>query len=214
MSDRLFYDRGGGGYGRAWAQRWLDGHQTWAVPGPRLDPSRYGVAHVIEPAARAFSTRHHYLTSWVASTRRRFGLFDITVIPAQLVGVAVMAIPPNKAVLTNVFPTLEPYKESLVLARLVLLDEVPWSAESMFMGEVCRLAADDGIRGVIMDSDPVPRYRPDGHGGMEIYMPGPVGTVYQACGFRHLGHTDPQSQWLLPDGLVVSTGVRAGSRLP
>ena len=171
MSNRLFYDRGGGGYGRAWAQRWLDGHQTWAVPGPRLDPSRYGVAHVIEPAARAFSTRHHYLTSWVASTRRRFGLFDITVIPAQLVGVAVMAIPPNKAVLTNVFPTLEPYKESLVLARLVLLDEVPWSAESMFMGEVCRLAADDGIRGVVMDSDPVPRYRPDGHGGMEIYMP-------------------------------------------
>ena len=85
----------------------------------------------------------------------------------------------------------------------MLLDEVPWSAESMFMGEVCRLAADDGIRGVVMDSDPVPRYRPDGRGGMEMYMPGHVGTVYQACGFRHLGHTDPQSQWLLPDGLVV-----------
>ena len=104
MTDRLFYDRGGGGYGRAWAQRWLNGHQTWAVPGPRLDPSRYGVAHVTDPAARAFSTRHHYLTSWVASTRRRYGLFDITVTPAQLVGVAVMAIPPNKRVLTNVFP--------------------------------------------------------------------------------------------------------------
>jgi len=204
MTDRLFYDRGGGGYGRAWAQRWLNGHQTWAVPGPRLDPSRYGVAHITDPAARAFTTQHHYLTSWVASTRRRYGLFDITVTPAELVGVAVMAIPPNKRVLTNVFPTLEAYEESLVLARLVLLDEVPWSAESMFMGEVCRLAAADGLRGVVMDSDPVPRYRPDGHGGMEEYMHGHVGACYQACSFTYLGVTDPQSQWLLPGGLVVS----------
>jgi hypothetical protein len=109
VTDRLLYDRGGGGYGRAWAQRWLNGHQTWAVPGPRLDPSRYGVAHVADPAARAFTARHHYLTSWVASTRRRYGLFDIAVTPARLVGVAVMAIPPNKLVLTNVFPTLEPF---------------------------------------------------------------------------------------------------------
>ena len=216
MSNRLFYDRGGGGYGRAWAQRWLCGHQTWAVPGPRLDPSRYGVAHVTEPAARAFSTRHHYLTSWVASTRRRYGLFDITATPAQLVGTAVMAIPPNKLVLTNTFPTLEPYEESLVLARLVLLDEVPWSAESWFMGEVCRLAAADGLRGVVMDSDPVPRYRPDGHGGMEKYTPGHVGTVYQAMSFRYFGTTNPQSQWLLPSGLIVSRRslqkVRAGSK--
>ncbi len=204
MTDRLFYDRGGGGYGRAWAQRWLDGHQTWAAPGPRFYPSRYGVAHVTEPAARAFCTQHHYLTSWVASTRRRYGLFDITATPARLVGVAVMAIPPNKLVLTNVFPTLEPYEESLVLARLVLLDEVPWSAESHFMGEVRRLAAADGLRGVVMDSDPVPRYRPDGRGGMEMYMPGHVGACYQACSMRYLGVTGPQSQWLLPSGLVVS----------
>jgi hypothetical protein len=162
------------------------------------------VAHVTDPAARAFSTQHHYLASWVASTRRRYGLFDITAAPAQLVGVAVMAIPPNKRVLTNTFPGLEAYEESLVLARLVLLDEVPWSAESMFMGEVCRLAAADGLRGVVMDSDPVPRYRPDGCGGMEMYMPGHVGACYQACSFSYLGVTDPQSQWLLPSGLVVS----------
>ena len=140
----------------------------------------------------------------MASTRRRYGLFDITVTPARLVGVAVMAIPPNKLVLTNTFPALEPYEESLVLARLVLLDEVPWSAESWFMGEVCRLAAADGLRGVVMDSDPVPRYRPDGHGGLEKYTPGHVGTVYQAMSFRYLGTTDPQSQWLLPSGLIVS----------
>jgi hypothetical protein len=203
VSNRLFYDRGGG-YGRAWAQRWLNGHQTWTVPGPRFYPSRYGVAHVTESAARAFSTQHHYLTSWVASTRRRYGLFDITVTPALLVGVAVMAIPPNKLVLTNTFPALEPYEESLVLARLVLLDAVPWSAESWFMAEVGRLAAADGLRGVVMDSDPVPRYRPDGHGGREKYTPGHVGTVYQAMSFLYLGTTDPQSQWLLPSGLVVS----------
>lgn len=190
--------------GRGWAQRWLDGRQTWAVPGPRFYPSRYGVAHVTDPAARAFATRHHYLKSWVASTRRRYGMFDITVTPARLVGVAVMAIPPNKLVLTNTFPTLEPYQESLVLARLVLLDEVPHPAESWMMGEVRRLAAADGLRGVVMDSDPVPRYRPDGHGGLEQWMPGHVGTVYQASGFGYLGHTDPQSQWVLPDGSVIS----------
>jgi hypothetical protein len=39
---------------------------------------------------------------------------------------------------------------------------------------------------------------------MEKYMPGHVGTVYQAMSFLYLGTTDPQSQWLLPSGLVVS----------
>jgi hypothetical protein len=67
-----------------------------------------------------------------------------------------------------------------------------------------KTSAADGLRGVVMDSDPVPRYRPDGHGGMEKYMPGHVGTVYQAMSFLYLGTTDPQSQWLLPSGLVVS----------
>ena len=84
------------------------------------------------------------------------------------------------------------------------------------MGEVCRLALADGLRGVVMDSDPVPRYRPDGRGGMEQYTPGHVGCVYQACGFRYLGPTDPRSQWLLPDGLIVSRRalqkVRAGDQ--
>ncbi|MGH3410095.1 MAG: hypothetical protein ACRDRJ_47505 [Streptosporangiaceae bacterium] len=190
--------------GRGWAQRWLDGRQTWAVPGPRFRPARYDVAHVGDQAARAFVTRHHYLKSWVASTRRTYGMFDTAAVPSRLVGVAVMAIPPNKLVLTNHFPTLEPYDQSLVLARLVLLDQIPHSAESWFMTRVCRLAAEDGLRGVVMDSDPVPRYRPDGRGGWEQWMPGHCGTVYQACNFRYLGQTGPQSQWALPGGLVIS----------
>ena len=191
--------------GRRWAQRWLDGTQTWATaPGPVFDPDRYTVAHVTEAAARDFVTRHHYLSTWVASTRCRYGMFDHSTTPARLVGVAVMAIPPNKAVLTNVFPTLTPYKESLVLSRLVLLDQVPWSAESHMMGQVCGLAVNDGLYGLVMDSDPVPRYRPDGNGGWEQYMPGHVGSLYQSCGFQHLGPTSPQSQWLLKDGTILS----------
>jgi len=201
-------------------QRWYEHRQGWAAPGgSRFDPRRYGVAHVTEAAAREFIQAHHYLGSsgWPAVTRRRYGLFDITgrAGPAAvLAGVALMTIPVNKLVVTNPFPHLEAYEETLELGRFALLDcgrqaagepdfGVPRNGESWFLAEVRRLAGDDGLRGVVMFSDPHPRWRLDGRGRRETYMPGHVGTIYQASGCRYLGQTDPQPQWVMPSGAVI-----------
>jgi hypothetical protein len=71
----------------------------------------------------------------------------------ELVGVAVFGVPSNEAVLTNVFPDLEPYRSTLVLSRFVLLDEVPGNGETWFLGQVFPAAADEGLRGVVSFAD-------------------------------------------------------------
>ena len=91
------------------------------------------------------------------------------------------AVPVDAAVLTTPFPGLEPYVESIELSRLVLLDEVPFNAESWFVARCHHELALCGIRGVVSFSDPLPRHRSDG----TAVMPGHVGTVYQALSFRY-----------------------------
>jgi hypothetical protein len=48
--------------------------------------------------------------------------------------------------------------------------------ESWFLARCSRLAAEAGLRGLVMFSDPVPRTRTDG----VVVMPGHIGTIYQA----------------------------------
>jgi hypothetical protein len=50
----------------------------------------------------------------------------------QLVGVAVLAVPMNSAVLTDMFPGLAAMTESAELARLVLLDEAAANGVVLF----------------------------------------------------------------------------------
>jgi hypothetical protein len=64
--------------------------------------------------------QHAYLTGNYVAASRRYGMFIHTPDGPDLVAVAVVAIPAQARVLTNVFSELRPYAESLELARFVL----------------------------------------------------------------------------------------------
>jgi hypothetical protein len=96
-----------------------------------FDADRYGVTPLSETAARGFVLHWHYAGTW-PSARQRYGLWEELPDGAgmRLVGAAVLSVPTNKRVLTNVFPNLVPYYESIELGRFVLIDEVPGNGDS------------------------------------------------------------------------------------
>lgn len=155
---------------------------------------RYDVAPVSAAVGRQFVANLHYLGTWPA-VRLAYGLYE----GGELVGVGALAVPTNKRVLTNALPDLQPYTESLDLARLVLREIVPANAESWFVAQALRLAAGEGIRAVTMCSDPTPQWR----NGQQV-TPGHVGIVYQALNATYLGQSAKRTVWVLPDGSVLN----------
>lgn len=189
-------------------QRWNTRRHSWRHPSEGgFDARRYVVEPIHETLAGAFVETHHYAGSMPA-TRLSYGLHT----DGTLVGVAVLSVPMQASVLTNVFPRLEPYAESLELGRFVLLDEVPANGESWFLGQVWRHAADAGVRGVVSFADPMPRQRivvdvVDGTPveRTEIITPGHIGLIYQAVNGYACGRSTPRSLTYLPrQGLVLS----------
>ena len=187
-------------------QRWDRGRDAWVLPGrDHFQPGRYAVAPISEAAARAFVERHHYSGSYPAA-RLRYGLLE----DGQLAGVAVLSVPVNERTLTRPFPGLQPYTQTLELGRFVLADSVGFNGESWFLARAFRLAAGDGLRGVVSFSDPVPRTTTAGL----IVFPGHVGGIYQASSATYAGRGTARTLTLLPDGTVLSARalqkVRAG----
>lgn len=195
----------------SWCQRWTDHRPTWTHPdGPRFTPARYDVLPVPEHTARPFVERHHYAASWPAA-RLTYGMVTPDPLPGAapfqggwLAGVAVLSIPMSKPVLTNVFPTLEPYRESLELGRFVLVDAVPANGESWLLARVHTLAARDGVRGLVSFSDPMPRTRTRPDGAREQITPGHVGLIYQATNAVALGRGTARTLTYVPSrGMVL-----------
>lgn len=181
-----------------YTQRWRDGGHSWRHTSEGgFDKTHYSVALIAEDApVKAFVETHHYSRSYPAAILRA-GLFH----GSELVGVAVFGVPMQSKVLTNAFPGLEPYTESLELSRFVLLDQVPANSESWFLAQAHRLIAGEGVRGVVAFADPVPRFLPDG----KVLSPGHVGTIYQASNGCHTRDRSTARTLLLgPDGRVFS----------
>jgi hypothetical protein len=185
-------------------QRWRDRAHSWRRPEDGgFDAARYGVAPIADDnTAKAFVQQHHYSASYPAA-RLRYGLHDLEA-DEQLVGVGVLSVPASRKVLTNVFPRLAAYDESLELGRFVLLDAVPANAESWFLAQMFRLAAAEGLRGVVSFSDPLPRYATDEDGEPRLVMPGHVGTIYKATNATYTGRGTVRTLTMLRDGTVYS----------
>lgn len=195
-------------------QRWTLGRHSWRHTSEGgFDQRRFTVEQIPEAAARAFVCRHHYSASYPAA-RLAWGLFtdDETLVDGSpLVGVAVLSIPMRAAVLTNVFPELEPFTESLELGRFVLTDAVPANAESWFLAQVWRRATAGGIRGIVTFADPMPRHRTlvdvDASGEeitrIETITPGHVGAIYQATNAISLGRSTARTLNYVPAAGVV-----------
>lgn len=202
-------------------QRWTDGRHTWrhASEGG-FDAGLYDVVPLEESVARTFVTRHHYSGTYPAG-RLAYGLTtrddrvaaDGTDVNGQaLVGVAVLSVPMTASVLTNVFPDLEPYTQTLELGRFVLTD-TPANAESWMLGQVWQQAAAAGVRGIVSFADPMARHREildtDDDGNvvrrLEQLTPGHVGVIYQATNGIACGRSTARTLNYLPSrGLVLS----------
>jgi hypothetical protein len=154
-----------------WCQRWRDGTARWKHRSEGgFEPRSYEVGPLDDRTAKAYVERHHYSRTYVAS-RLRYGLWERG---GTLVGVAVLSVPVRATVLTCPFPELVPYTESLELGRFVLADRVPGNGETWFLARVFRLAAREGIRGVVSFSDPVARCDAAG----KVTFPGHAGGIY------------------------------------
>ncbi|WP_426624517.1 hypothetical protein ACPPVW_18500 [Leifsonia sp. McL0607] len=200
-----------------YSQRWGYRQHSWRHPADGgFHAPDFEVVRLPEHLARGFVTRHHYAASFPAArfsyalttTDDRLAIDGATVAGRALVGVAVLSVPMRAAVLTNVFPDLEPNAQALELGRLVLTD-TPANAESWFLRRVFEHAATEGIRGIVSFSDPMPRTRttvdPDGHDRTEQFMPGHVGICYQATNALALGRSTRRTLTYLPrHGLVLS----------
>jgi len=143
-------------------QRWWHGRHSWTQRSEGgFDPRDYEVHPISDPITKSYVERMHYSGSYVAASRR-YGMFIHTPDGLDMVGVAVFGIPAQSRVLTNVFPDLEPYAESLELARFVLEGQplraaapaatrsrAPGNSEGWFLRECLRYLAGDGIVGVV-----------------------------------------------------------------
>lgn len=188
--------------GPEWCQRWRSGEHSWRhLSQGGFDRRLYDVGEIDERAAKAWVRAWHYSGTYPASALR-FGLFD----RGSLVGVAVLSVPVQRAVLTSVFPDFQPYVESLELGRFVLADRVPANGETFFLARVFDLAGKRGVRGVLAFSDPVARRRTSG----EVVFVGHWGGIYQAGNAVYLGRTRARVVLLLPDGTVLNE--RAASK--
>lgn len=176
-------------------QRWDERRQSWRHTSEGgFDPARYAVEPVDELPAKEYVVTNHYAGSYPAASHR-YGIYEA----GELLGVCVLGIPVQTKTLTNPFPTLEPFVESLELSRLVLHDDVPANAESWFIARVFEHAAARGVRGIVSFSDPVPRRVDD-----RLVMPGHVGTIYQASNALYAGRGTARSLVLLPNGQVLN----------
>jgi hypothetical protein len=178
-----------------YCQRWSDRSHSWTHRSAGgFDPARYDVAELDEVTAKAYVVRHHYSGTYPAASRRS-GLLEA----GEIVGVAVLSTPAGPRVLTAAFPELRPSVESLELGRLVLADRVPANAESWLLGQVFRMAAEAGVRGVVSFADPVPRVIEG-----RVVMPGHVGTIYQATNAVYTGRGDGRTILIARDGTVLN----------
>lgn len=176
------------------SQRWRNGRTTFVPPDTRFNPRLYEVAPIPDDTtARAFVEANHYSGTYPAA-RERFGLY----MGPELVGVAVFSHPANDRVLARL-PCDR--LEGVELGRLVLLDHVPFNAESWTVARCFDLLRREGYRGVVSFSDPMPRETDAG----EVVFAGHCGQIYQASNAVYTGPTARRTLRLYRnDGLVLS----------
>lgn len=166
------------------SQRWRERRSHYVDDLEVIDPQRFAVDVIDHGVARAFIARHHYLPTYPAA-QLAVGLFADGPTPT-LAGVAVFAVPATGAVVTahTGFATSA---RGCVLARLILLDEVPQNGESFFVARALRLLRRERpvIEAVVSFSDPAA-----GH----------IGRVYAALSSAYRGRT--------PERLVLAAGGR------
>jgi hypothetical protein len=177
-------------------QRWQAGEHSWRHKSEGgFDASRYTVEPITEQAAKSFVVREHYSGAYPAA-KFRLGMFEAD----ELIGVAVFGIPVQKSVLSNPFPDLEPFVESIELSRFVIKAVGPANSETWLLARCMNdYLAPLGVRGVVSFADPVPRVAEG-----KVLFPGHVGTIYAAANSVYTGRGTARTILVLRDGTVLN----------
>lgn len=183
------------------SQRWRERRQHFVPNATAIDPSAYSVDRIDSAKmAKPFVEQHHYSGSYPAS-RADFGLWrNGKGGTSTLVGVCTFSVPVNNASIP--LRSGVDAANGADLGRFVLLDDVAGNGESYFLARALRQLrqAKPDIISVVAYSDPVRRI--DEHG--RIVMPGHIGSIYQVCAARHVGRSAPRTDFIFPDGTLLS----------
>ncbi len=179
-------------------QRMTHGRQTWRAKGELIRTAEYEVELIDGAEAAAFVREHHY-EGETSPPAHPFGLHH----RGERVGVAIFGPLASQNAHRKVFPTLRD-DEGVTLGRLVLVESVPFNAESFFIARAFELLAARGVVGVDSCADPVERVV-----NGQLVKRGHIGQVYQATNGRYVGKTDPATHYLLPGGTTFSKRARS-----
>lgn len=176
-------------------QRWRLRREAYRPAGEPFRPERHEVALLDHGDAKDFVERHHYSGSYPAA-RLRVGLLRAGV---GLAGAAVFSVPANDASIEARCGV--DARAGVTLGRFVLLDDVEGNGESWFLARAFALLERElrEVRAVLSYADPMPRQAPGG-----VFVPGHVGTIYQAHNGRYVGRTKAEWLWLARDGRALS----------
>jgi hypothetical protein len=190
------------------SQRWRERRQVFVNDTTTIRKADYAVDRIsCMREAKPFIEAHHYAGTMPAS-RASFGLFKRGKGGRSLlVGVSTISVPVNNASIP-LRTGLEP-RHGADLGRFVLLDDVPCCAETFFLSQTIRLLRQQKpeILALVAYSDPVRRIAANG----QIILTGHVGQIYGLADSRYVGRSSPRTDFLLPDGTILSP--RALSKL-
>lgn len=183
------------------SQRWRERRARFVPNASVIDTDRYSVDVISDRLAKSFVVKHHYAGTMPA-TRLCTGLFG----PGkggrpELCGVAVFSVPVNNKSVPKTAGLDDPL-QAVDLGRLVLLDSVGGNAESWTIRQAFRHLRREkpDVISVISYSDPV--IRRDARGN--LVLPGHVGSAYVACSARYSGRSSPRTDFLMPNGRLLS----------
>lgn len=198
-------------------QRWKERKDYYRAKGDSFHPSEFGVDPISgDRIAKDFVEKHHYSHSFPASRfrvglyRKREGWFH-----SELVGVAVFSTPMSQSVLPKWAPDCLTTDDGTELGRFVLLDEVPYNAESWFLTRAVRALKVQypKMKALISMSDPLPRVDENG----TVVTPGHTGAIYQSINASYRGRASsrwhfqtPQGRFLSPRALSKIRGLEVG----
>jgi hypothetical protein len=183
-------------------QRWLHQKTTFIPPSDCFKATRAKAEVIPFRMAADFVTTHHY-SGAVGTCRLAVGLFykPSPFEPDFLGGVAIIGNPIQPASIRSYFEGMDP-SLGVEMNRLVLLDSIPFNAESFLIGRALRMLRRKSpeLRGVLSYCDPMPLYTADGR----LSKRGHSGVVYRCTNAAYRGKSKPRIQYLNADGRVVS----------
>lgn len=186
-------------------QRWKLGRNYWRVDRDEgFRKAHYTIDEIKDSVAKKFVVEHHYSGSYPIAMER-VGLFH----GRTLVGVCVFSIPINNSVVPRY--TGLAAEQGTELGRFVLLDEVPYNAESYFLAGAFKVLRElrASVSAVVAYSDPMPRSTASG----DVVLPGHIGIAYQASNALYLGRASSKTLHLTPSGIALSSRAISKVRL-